>query len=91
MVRSVKVPVAVNCWVVPSGMDGIAGVIAIDTNCAGATVRVVAPVIEPELAEIVVPPRPILLASPADEIVATVLADDDHVAAWVKSCVLPSL
>ena len=82
---------AVNCRVVPSGMDGIAGVIAIETNCAGATVRVVDPVIEPELARIVVFPKSTLLARPAAEIIATVLSDDDQVTTELKSWVLPSL
>jgi hypothetical protein len=37
---SVNVPVAVNCCVVPSAMLGVGGVIAIDTNVAGVTVKV---------------------------------------------------
>src|SRR5579859_812234 len=89
--RSVKVPVAVNCWFVPSGMAGIAGVIAMDTNCAAPTVRVVDPVIGPRLAEIVVPPRPTLAARPVVEIVVTLFSDDDHVTTELKSWVLPSL
>jgi hypothetical protein len=32
---SEKVPVAVNCWVVPKAMTGLAGVIAMDTSVAG--------------------------------------------------------
>lgn len=72
-------------------MDGIAGVIAMETNCAGATVRVVEPAIEPELAKIVVCPRSTLLARPDAEIIATVLWEDDQVTAELKSWVLPSL
>jgi len=34
------VPVAVNCCAKPSAMLGVGGVIAIDTNVAGVTVRV---------------------------------------------------
>ncbi len=41
---SVYVPVAVNCFVVPRGIVGIAGVTAIDTKAAGVTVNVVEPV-----------------------------------------------
>lgn len=43
---SVKVPVAVNCCVVPRGIEGIAGVIAMDDNRAGEIVSVVNPIIE---------------------------------------------
>ena len=76
VLRSVNVPVAVNCCPVPSGIDGMAGVIAIDTSWAGETVRVVDPSTEPDVAEIVVVPRAALLAIPAAEIEATVLADE---------------
>ena len=47
---SVKVPVAVNCWVVPDGIEGIAGVTAIETRAAMLTVSTVEPLMEPELA-----------------------------------------
>jgi hypothetical protein len=32
---SLNVPVAVNCWVVPKGIAGLAGVTVIETNAAG--------------------------------------------------------
>ena len=66
-----KVPIAANCSVVPEGMLGIAGVTAIETNAAGVTVSVVVPTIEPEVAETVVPPIAMLLASPWALTVAT--------------------
>ena len=48
---SLYFPVAVNCWVVPSGMEGLAGVTAIDDSTAAAVmVSVVKPVTEPEAA-----------------------------------------
>jgi hypothetical protein len=47
---SLYVPVAVNCCVVPLEMDGFAGVTAIDTNAGTVTVRLVEPLIEPEVA-----------------------------------------
>src|SRR5256885_6546003 len=47
---SVNVPMAVNCCVVPSEIDGLAGVTAIETNAAAVTVNVVLPAIEPEVA-----------------------------------------
>jgi hypothetical protein len=47
---SEKVPVAVNCSVAPSPIEGFAGVTAIDTSVAAVTVRVVDPVMAPEAA-----------------------------------------
>ncbi len=61
---SVKVPVAVNCCVVPSAMEGLAGVIAIDSRAAGVTVSVVVPLTAPEVAVMLVLPVATLVASP---------------------------
>ena len=61
---SVYVPVAVNGSLVPSGIVGIAGVTTIETSTAGLTVRVVDPVIVPNVAVIVVLPKATLLAIP---------------------------
>ena len=47
---SVYVPVAVNCCVFPAGMDPFAGVMAMETNAAAATVSVVEPVTDPDTA-----------------------------------------
>ena len=47
---SVYVPVAVNFWVTPWVIVGVAGVTAIELNAAVLTTRVVLPVIEPEAA-----------------------------------------
>ena len=49
----VKVPVAVNCWAVPSAIEGLLGVSAIETKAAGVTVNTVEPLIEPEVAVMV--------------------------------------
>ena len=70
---------------------GFTGVILIDTTVAGVTVRVVLPLIPPELAWIVVEPVPAAVARPAALIVATVTAVELHVAVLVRSCVVPSL
>ena len=64
MLPSVKVPVAVNCSVVPDGMVGIAGVSAIETRFAEVTVRVVEPLIAPETAVTAVLPTVTLAATP---------------------------
>ena len=44
LLPSVKVPVADNCRVVPSGRDGAGGEIASDASAAAVTVNVVVPV-----------------------------------------------
>jgi len=87
---SVYVPVAVNCWVVPSGMDGIAGVIAIETSCAGVMLTDVDPVIVPEVAEMFDVPAATLVARPAVEIVATADVSELQVTELVRFWVLPS-
>lgn len=61
---SVNVPVAVNCLVTPNEMTGIAGVTAIETRTAGEMVRVVEPLIVPDVAVTVVLPKATLLATP---------------------------
>ena len=43
---------AVNCCVVPSAMLGVGGVIAIDTNAAGVTVKVTGADVMPPLAAV---------------------------------------
>jgi hypothetical protein len=61
---SVKVPIAVNCWLLPKAIEGFAGASAIDTNAAVLTVRVVLPTIEPEVAEIAAVPVVMPVANP---------------------------
>jgi hypothetical protein len=91
VVPSLNVPVAVNCWVVPRGTAGIAGVTAIETNAALVTVIVVEPVIEPKLAVIVAVPTPVPVAKPLVVMLATDVRDEFHVTVVDKSSVLPSL
>jgi len=86
---SLKVPVAVNCFVVPTAMLEFAGVTAIDTNVALFTLSEAVPVIEPEIALIVADPVPTEVARPEALTVAVPETDDVHVTD-VKSCVLPS-
>ena len=88
---SVNVPVAMNCWLVPSAMAGIAGVTAIDTSTAGLTVRVVVPVIEPDVAVALVLPTLALAATPC---ALTLVIDTSavlHDTVFVMSSVLPSV
>lgn len=87
---SVKVPVAANCSVVPSGMLGIAGVMEIETSAAGVTVKVDVPAMLAAVAVIVVWPVDALADNPLALTVATVVNEELQVAEVVKSSVLPS-
>jgi hypothetical protein len=91
VVPSLNVPVAVNCCVAPLAIDGFAGVTAIDCNVAAVTVRVVEPLIAPDVALIVEFPNPAPVASPAALIVAVVVVPELHVTVLVRFCVVPSL
>ena len=69
---SEKVPVAVNCWVAPTAMLGLAGVTVIDWRIgAGVTVSIVAPVMPLRLAVMEEVPVATAVASPVAEMVAT--------------------
>jgi hypothetical protein len=81
---SLNVPVAVNCCVAPLAIDGFGGVTAIDCSVAAVTVRVVEPLIAPDVALIVEVPTPAPLASPEALIVAVVVVPDDHVTVLVR-------
>jgi len=73
------VPVAAKGSVVPEAIEGLAGVIEIETR-TGVTVRVVEPEMFPEVAVIVVIPAATAVAIPCDPaallIVATELAEE---------------
>ena len=72
-----------NCCVVPLGIDGFAGVTAIDTGVAGATVKVVLPVTPAELALIWEVPGAAPPARPPALMVATDGLADTQVAELV--------
>ena len=95
VVPSENVPVAANCCVVPSGMDGIAGVTAIVDRTAAVTVKVVDPVVAPQVAEIVVLPVASPVARPSaagvSPTVATLVEEEPHCTVTVRSSVLPSV
>ena len=84
-----------NCWIVPSAIDGVAGVTAIDTSAAAVTVSVVDPFTVPEVAVIVAAPSVTVVASPivgpALLIVATAGVSELHCTVAVMFCVLPSV
>lgn len=87
---SLKVAVAVNCLVVPTGMLELAGVTVMEVTVAPVTVSAAAPLTEPDVAVIVAVPVPTAVARPAELTVATEEDDEDQVTE-VNSCVLPSL
>ena len=87
---SVYVPVAVNCCVVPLGIDRFAGVTAIETRTAGPTVKVVVAVTPAELALIWEVPCAAPVARPLALMVATAVFEDAQVAEFVRFWVDPS-
>src|SRR6266436_3898499 len=95
VVLSLKVPVAVNCRVVPFAILGVVGVTVIVDRFAAVTVSVVLPETPPKVAVIVVVPAATDVARPCDPpallIVATAVLDELHVTWVVRSCVVLSL
>ena len=91
VVPSVYVPVAVNCIVLPRAIEGLTGVISIETNWAAVTVKVVLPAIAPDVAVIVVEPTASDVARPLLLIVATPVFDELQTTCPVKSCVVASV
>ncbi len=81
---SVKVPVAVNCWVVPNATEGLPGVTAIEVSAAAVTVRLSVPVTEPKLAEMVTDPCAKVCPKPMVLIVAMALLEELQVAELVR-------
>ncbi len=91
---SEKIPVAVNCSVVPRATRGLVGVTAMDLSVAELTIRVVEPEMLPEVAVMVAVPAATDVACPLEPaallIVATDAADELQVTDVVMSCVLLS-
>jgi hypothetical protein len=92
VVLSLYVPTALYCCVCPFATVADVGVIAIDCSVAAVTVRLAELLVtEPEVALIVELPTAAPVARPVEVIVATVVDEEDHVAALVRFCVVPSL
>jgi hypothetical protein len=85
VVPSEKVPVAVNCWVVPPGTLGLAGVIVMEDRVAEVTVRVVLCETAPEVAVMVVVPAVRAVARPLLLTTATEVSDELQVTKLVIS------
>jgi hypothetical protein len=71
--ESLKVPIAANCFVVPTAIVGFAGVTLTETSVAEDTVSVAVPLIDPEVAVIVAVPAPTPDARPFMSMLATEL------------------
>lgn len=95
VVPSENVPVAVNCWRTPKGIEALAGVTAIEFSTAVVTMRFALPEIVPFVAVIVTLPGATPLTSPcvgiALLILARLVADELHVTRFVIFSVLPSV
>ena len=76
---------------VPFGIDAPAGVTPIETRVADVTVSFVDALMLPDAALIVVLPEAIVVANPAELIVATAAVEDVQMTELVTSCMLPSL
>lgn len=72
-------------------MDGLAGVTAIDTIVAGVTVRLLEPLIAPDVALMLVFPTATAVTSPVVDTVAVADEEELQLAVFVRSCILPSL
>jgi hypothetical protein len=90
LVPSEYMPDAINCWVAPTGMLGLAGVTNIEDRVADVAVRVVLPRIVPEVAVMVAVPATVAVAKPLLLTVATDVLDEVQMTSVVISWVVPS-
>jgi hypothetical protein len=90
LVPSEKMPMAVNCWLTPTGMLELAGVTDMEDSAAEVTVRVVLPEILPEVAVMVAVPTKEAAARPLLLTVATNVFDELQVTCMVMSKLVPS-
>ena len=86
---SLNVPVAVNCFVVPTAMLELMGVTAMDTNVAPDTVSDAVPLTDPDVAVMVAVPVPTPDTIPVASTLATEVGAALHVTDC-SNCVLPS-
>lgn len=93
MLLSEKMPVALNCCMVPMAIVGLAGVTEMETSAAPVTLSTVDPEMFPKVAVIVVFPMPSEVAIPLEPVELLIVATDvpdDHVTDVVRFCVLLS-
>ena len=80
-----------NCCVVPSGTEALDGLTDNETNAGGPTVKLLEPLMVPDVAMMFVVPWPTLVATPVLLTVETVGADELHATELVRFCVLRSV
>jgi hypothetical protein len=83
------VPVAVNCWVVFSAIEGFAGETLMDCSVGPVTMSELLPATAPSCAVIVVEPALIPVPNPEPLITATPVDDELHTTELVRFCILP--
>lgn len=83
---------AVNCWLVLTGIEGAAGEITMDVRFAAAalTVKVAVDCTEPDCAVMVTDPAAEPVAIPTAVMLAMLESDDPHVTELVMSLEVPS-
>lgn len=91
MLPSSKFPTALNCCVVPSAIEAVAGLTEIEVRCAATTVSNVLSLSVPTVAVIVVEPAASVVAMPDPSTAATVGEEELHVTPLLKSELVPSL
>jgi hypothetical protein len=90
-VPSEKIPVAVNCLVVPRAMLGLVGVTWIEDSVAEVTVSVVVPDFVPTTAVIAVDPGATAVARPLETATVAIVGSNElHVTEAVRSWLVPS-
>ena len=82
---------AVNCWVVPAAIEGVAGLTAMLTRVAALTVRVVLPLTSPSVAPMLLVPTASPVARPPALMVATAGVAEAQPTEPVRSAVVASL
>jgi hypothetical protein len=80
---------ALNCWVLPKGMLGLAGVTDMEEIIASFTQRVAFPEMLPEVAVMYITPAFLLVARPLLVTVATDVSDELQVTCVVMSWLVP--
>ena len=90
VVPSLNVPVACSCRAPPIETEMLRGCIAMEVTVAAVTTTLAFPVLPPNCPLIVAPPGASAVVNPVAFTVATLLAEELHVAEPVTFCVLPS-
>ncbi len=86
---SLYVPVAVNAWFSPAGIEAAEGLTVMEVSTGAVTVNAAEPLMLPEAAVMVAAPCEMPLAKPLALIVAMDGSNELHCTVLVRFCVLP--